>query len=259
MIELRNVSCPAGKPILKNVNLLLRRGEITGIIGRAGSGKSMLLRLLSLAGGSGGKASGEIRFKNRDEELVLKKEALRLITLHDGAAPENMDQRLYDFLLLSRLPYKPLFRPFHEHDLNIVDRYIDFFRLREYTDSPLGYLSESRLHSALLAFSFIRESDLLLIDNPTALLDPAAVKLLYRELTRYVMNGDRAIVLASQDITFIAQTADRVIVLDDGMVAADGGVGIIDGELMKKHFSTDVSVSKNIYNGRPMIHIFSDN
>jgi iron complex transport system ATP-binding protein len=259
MIELRNVSSPAGRPVLKNMSLALRRGEITGVIGRAGAGKSMLLRLLSLSGGSGGRAGGEILFKNRNEELVLKKEALRLITLHDGAAPENMDQRLYDFLLLSRLPYKPLFRPFHEHDLNMVDRYIDFFRLREFANHPLGSLSESRLRSALLAFSFIRESDLLLIDNPTALLDPAAVKLLYRELTRYVMNGDRAIVLASQDITFIAQTADRVIVLEDGMVAADGGAGIIDGELLKKHFGTDVSVSKNIYNGRPMIHIFSDN
>ncbi len=103
---------------------------------------------------------------------MLKKEALRLITLHDGAAPENMDQSLYDFLLLSRLPLQTPLPAFHEQDLNIVDRYIDFFRLREFTDIPARIPSSKPAAVRSLAYSFIRESDLLLIDNPSLYLDP---------------------------------------------------------------------------------------
>jgi len=64
------------------------------------------------------------------------------------------------------------------------------------------------------------------------------------------------VLLASGDINFIAQTADRVLVMDAGILAEDIAPERIDVELIRRYFKIEVLVSRNIYNGRPELHVF---
>jgi len=110
----------------------------------------------------------------------------------------------------------------------------------------------------MLAHTFISEAHAIALDNPTNDLDIASARRLKRAVGRYVMNGDHIVVISSNDLNFIAQAADRVIILDGGRVVGNGPVSILDQETVKRHFGTEVLISRNVYNGRPEFHLFPD-
>lgn len=112
---------------------------------------------------------------------------------------------------------------------------------------------------ARLAHVFCREAKHLVLDDPAAGLDIASMKLLQRAIARYTVEGDRIVVFTSNDLNFAAQTADRILVLDEGMLVESGTPQMIDADLVRKYFRTDVTVSRNIYNGKPEVHFFPEN
>ena len=110
----------------------------------------------------------------------------------------------------------------------------------------------------MIAHAFIGEAYAVVLDNPTNDLDIASVRMLRKALSRYVMNGNRIAICCSNDLNFISQTADRILVMDAGRVVETGPPDMLDAELIKKYFGIDVIISKNIYNGKPEIHLFPD-
>ena len=122
----------------------------------------------------------------------------------------------------------------------------------------IGDVPDGVLRRALLARALIRSAHAVLLDNPTGDLDIVSVRLLKKALARYVIEGSRIAVISSVDINFIADVADRVLVMDGGRIVESGPVDIIDAELIRRYFGVDVIISRNIYNGRPQIHTFPD-
>ena len=61
---------------------------------------------------------------------------------------------------------------------------------------------------------------------------------------------------ASGDLSFAAQTADRILVMEDGAVVEDIAPESLDADIIRRYFKTEVLVSRNIYNGRPEVHFF---
>jgi iron complex transport system ATP-binding protein len=213
----------------------------------------MLLK--SMAGMVTGHA-GDILIGTQPLRSIGKKELERRISSQFGAYPENMADTLRHFLLLARAPFRRLLHPFSEYDRQVVDEVMRSLGLDLYRDSELGRLPGGVLKISLLAFAFARSSEILLLDNPTSGLDLHSWGLLQRALMRYSFDGEKTAVVASNDINFIAQTADRVLVLDGGTVVLDTRPEAIDSALLKRHFGVDVLVSRNIYNGKPEVHFF---
>ncbi len=255
MIELQNVSCDLGRRrVLDGIDLVCNTGEIIGLVGASGSGKSVLLKLIA------GKIShfeGDVRINDRPYASYGEKEFHR-VTSYLDERPENLDEAVADFLLLSRIPYKRFLNPFTDYDLQAVEQAMAVFDLEPLRDEPLAALSGDQFSRVLLAFAFARGSRVMLLDNPTKELDVRSTVLLQKAIARYVLNGDTIVIIASNDLNFIAQTADRVIVLDEGRVALAGTHDSIDADLIKQYFGVDVFVSRNVYNGRPNVHFFPE-
>lgn len=244
-----------GKEVLSNISLSFNDGEVVGIIGRGGSGKSLLLGAIA---GAYRNFAGEILVGRRPVRGLPRRELARAVTFH-AAEPGNEDENVREFLKLARLPFKKFLNPLTDYDLQIVDESMALLELEEMADRPLRALSGSYAKRALLAFSLVRNTDLLLLDNPTAGLDLRSLALLQKALSRYALGGKNIAVVASNDLNFIAQTADRIVVLDGGAVALQGGPEIIDVDMVKRFFGLDVFVSKNVYNGKPNVHFFPEN
>ncbi len=242
--------------ILNNFNMTLNDGEIIGIIGRAGTGKSVFLKILA---GILKNFEGEILYNSRPLSSFTRNEINKDISYLNYKRPDNPDDTIYDFTLLSRIPHKSLFKPFSEYDLQVTEEYLRAFNLIRHRDKVLGQLSDSNLKKTLLAHTFAREASLLLMDNPTGETDIEASSLLRKNLIKYVIDGDRIAIIASNDLNFIFQTADRIIILKNGSVAVDMLPHNIDSDLIKELFGIEVIMSRNIYNGRPEIHFFPDN
>ncbi len=254
MIEINDLSygTELGE-ILKDISVAINDGELIGLIGPSGAGKTVFLRILS---GITTGYRGDIIY-SWPETYAGKAKPVRA-HLFTGTLPQNLEDTLYHYLLLSRTPYKKVFSPFSEYDLQVVDRYVDAFGLRPLAETKLSLLSHSAMTAALLARSFIREPYALYLDTPATLCDIKTRNALLKSLKKYVMDGNRTAVIASDDLTFVCQAADRVFIMAGGTIAKAVTPRDLDAKTVKDYFGVDVIVSKNIYNGRPEFHLFPE-
>ncbi len=255
MIEISDLTLSINhRPILRDISVELNDGEIIGIIGQTGSGKTMLLKTMAgqIANRSGGiSVGGTVRSAGRQ---LRKRDA----SYYGGAVPHNLDETLYDFLLLARAPYKKFLRPFADYDRQVADDYLSLLGLNSYGSEQLFTLPDGIFKRALIAHILIRDTAAVFLDNPTNDLDLVSMKLLKKALTRFVTNGDRIVVICSNDINFVAQTADRLLVMDNGRIAETGTADLLNAEMIKKYFGIDSIISRNVYTGRPEVHFFPD-
>ena len=255
MVEFRDVSCVFGaRKTLSAVNAALNPGETVAVIGKGGSGKTVLLNIASRIMRN---FSGDVLIRHRPVQSYSRRDLYRAVTFL-GMTPRNMEETVINFLLMARMPYKKLLNPFTEYDLQVVEENIDAFGLGPIRDEQLGMLSASAVQRVYCAFSFIRGAYLLLMDNPTRDLDLESIVLLQKAMARYAFDGKRIVLFASNDLNFVAQTADRILVMDEGRIVLTGAYDIIEPEMVKKYFGVEVFISRNIFNGKPNIHYFPE-
>jgi sulfonate transport system ATP-binding protein len=188
----------SGRGVLNGLDLDIRKGEFLALLGRSGAGKSTLLR--ALAGLDHGVAgSGELKVPHglsvvfQDARLLPWKRALDNITL--GLAGENVRARAMAALEEVELAGRERAWP-HE-------------------------LSGGEQQRVALARSLVRAPELLLADEPFGALD-ALTRLRMHDLLRRLCARHRpAVLLVTHDVDEAIKLADRVIVLDDGKLAAD--------------------------------------
>ncbi len=256
MVEANYLTFPTKNPFLKKVTFSLSPGEITGLIGKSGSGKSLLLKLLS---GMDTDFNGELSIKNFLLKSLNKNQIIKLVSLNTAMIPQNLDETVYNYLLLARMPFKKFMKPFSEFDLQVIEKYIEAFELEKFRNNSLKNLPKGILAMVNLACQFSRESALLLLDEPSCNLAPDQIKILIRQITRYVSDGLRNCIIASNNISFLAQVSDSLIILQDGQLTDIINTSKITAPLLSHYLGTEIFVSRNIYNGRPEVHIFPEN
>ncbi len=250
MLELRGVRLPMGAET--PISLEFETGSITAIIGPSGSGKSLLLAAVARRFSP----PGEILIAGRSLSGITQKEYPLYVSYFDGSTPADFGETLHDFLLLARAHMKRFLHPFGEHHLQAADSAIEAFDLNEYRSRVFCTLPSDALRRALIALSVLRDSELLLMDDPVAGLGIHSMGIVQRALARHTMGGDRTVLFASGDLSFAAQTADRILVMEDGAVVEDIAPESLDADIIRRYFRTEVLVSRNIYNGRPEVHFF---
>jgi iron complex transport system ATP-binding protein len=255
MIDIKNLSLAInGRPILRDITTAMGDGEIIGIIGKTGAGKTMFLKAIA---GQVGRQTGTISFRDLPAATGPRSER-NMVTYYSSAAPRNLDETLFNFLLLSRIPYKKFLRPFSAYDRQVAEEYMALFNLETYSEDTLRILPDGIFKRAVLAHVLIREPYAVLLDNPTNDLDIVSLKLLQKALKRYVTDGDRIAVVCSNDVNFIAQTADTLLVMNSGKIVKAGNADILDSDLIKNYFGIEAIITRNVYTGKPEVHFFPD-
>ncbi len=238
--------------ILRGINAVYNEGEITGIIGKSGSGKTSLLKAIA---GTIKFNEGDILFNNLSIKSLSIKNRERLIaSLSCDNSHNIIDESLFNFLMQSRKLHKKSFSPFTDLDAQITEEYIKIFNLNDQREKKVLTLSEGTFKKALIACQFIKNADILLLDNPTGNLDMESKALLQKAIMKYSIDGDKIILIACNEIDFLLQTADKIVIMDEGRIAAEVTPDTIDAHLINKYFNTEVLLSKNIYNGKPIVH-----
>jgi ABC-2 type transport system ATP-binding protein len=198
---------------LDGVSLDVRRGEIVGLLGPNGSGKSTLI---AVAAGLLDPCAGEVAIEGQPRAADPRGFAARI-----GLVPQ--DSALYDELTAGEnLLFFGRLYALSGHDLRRrVARTLSRVGLAGRGNERVGTLSGGMRQRLNLAAALIHDPPILLLDEPTAALDPAARDGLHADLTRLRDEG-HAILLSTHHVDEAEQACDRVAVLDRGRLAAEG-------------------------------------
>jgi energy-coupling factor transporter ATP-binding protein EcfA2 len=200
---------------VRGVDVNLRDGEVVALMGRNGSGKSSLLWALQ---GSGRRQAGVLAVSGprgeQDPHQVSPAEARRLV----GLVPQQPADLLYLGAVADELAQadREAGRP-PGHTRALLDRLVPGVT----DDVHPRDLSEGQRLSLVLAIQLSATPGVVLLDEPTRGLDYSAKRSLTRVVEDLAASG-HAVVIATHDVEFAAATAQRVLVLADGDVVADG-------------------------------------
>ena len=226
MIELRHVSFRFSEQsdwILKDISLEIGRGEAFGLLGTSGSGKTVLLKLIA---GLLEPTEGEILFqgsralKNNEKS---RREFAKLIgmSFQRGGLLDCFDvQENIDFVLreLTRLK-KPQRREITEEILRKVG-------LQEAADFPLKSLSGGMLKRLSVARAMVLEPKILLLDEPTAGLDPITSADIVKLISDYRTEMGATVFFVTSDLSVAFLLGQRIGLLSEGQLQEEGEVSL---------------------------------
>jgi ABC-type multidrug transport system ATPase subunit len=216
VIDARDIQKRFGKIVaLDNVGFRLGSGEVLILLGPNGAGKSTLLKILaSLYRPS----NGSVRLFGQDP--LDKRSRIRNMTSFLG---ENY--ALYDDLTVRKnLQFFGRLYDISDKALDTRMRYwLKRFDAMQYIDRDVGELSRGTKQKIALCRALINQPRLLLLDEPSAFLDPAASRMLHSELNALSRSGV-SIVYATQRLDELYKIGDRVLLLRNGRVMALGSI-----------------------------------
>jgi iron complex transport system ATP-binding protein len=206
-----------GRVVLAGIDLTLRPREVSVIIGPNGAGKSTLIAALA---GLLSPTTGEALLDGTPLPGLDRRARARRIALlpqHTDIAWPITARSLVE---LGRIPHQGAFG-LRDVDRASVDRALDAAGVQPLADRPVGDLSGGERARVLIARALAGDADWLLADEPLTGLDPGhaldALDLFRREARR-----GAGVLLTLHDLDLAARIADRIVVLSDGRIQADG-------------------------------------
>ncbi len=204
-----------GRAILNNIDLHAHCGELTVLIGRNGAGKSTLMKALV------GELpfSGSITFSGHGGDPTPHKPRCGYVpqTLSiDRSSPTSVRDMLLCYT--SRLP---VFLPRRAKTIDALKTHLAMFGAESLMDKRVGELSGGELQRVLLSLATWNKPDMVLLDEPVSGVDNEGLLSFY-QLMESLREQDMLTVLISHDLTFVREHADRVVLLENGSVAASG-------------------------------------
>ncbi len=205
---------------LDDVNVAINQGEFVGIIGHTGSGKSTLIQLLNgLEFPTEGKVIVDGTIVGED------KKKLKLIRQTVGLVFQYPEYQLFEETVEKDVAFGPM-------NLDLSQEEIDYrvkealelvgFNFKKIKDASPFDLSGGQKRRVAIAGVLAMKPDYLILDEPTAGLDPAGRNEIFEQIKKLHKSSNTTIVMVSHSMEDIAKLVDRVIVLSKGKVHMEG-------------------------------------
>ena len=224
---------------LAGISEKVESGEWLGVIGPNGAGKTTLLRsaahLVRYEGAieiGGQRASG------------LRRRALARLVAYVPQLPElPPEMSVADYVLLGRTPHIGYLRMETAADREICAGLLDRMGLAPMAARRLGTLSGGELQRVVLARALAQQAPVLLLDEPTSALDLGRRMDALELIDEIRAERGLTVLSAIHDLTLAGQFADRLMLLADGEIAAEGPArSVLDDSLLAGHFGPGIQV-----------------
>ncbi len=212
MLEFINVSLKkGGKSILDSISFGVKKGKITALIGKNGSGKSSLL---NLANGLG-KYSGEIRLCGKDIRKYSPRERAHLAAFLPQIMPDTA-LSVSSLISLGRTPYTGGMGILRDSDKEAVRRAMVLTNTEKLAERNISTLSGGEKRRVFLALLLAQETPLIILDEPTAYLDLSYSAELCTLLRELCTKHGKTVLVVMHELTAAIELCDDIALLDNG-------------------------------------------
>ncbi len=255
----------SGEPVLQDLSLDFTRGNVIGILGANGCGKSTLfMNLLGVLKPQ----QGQVLWNG--DPLKYDKKSLRQLRQQIAMVFQDPDQQIFYTDVMSDIAFS--LRNLGVDESIIQQRVTQALALVDagsFRHKPVQYLSHGQKKRVAIAGALVMDADYLLLDEPTAGLDPAGRQQMIHIIERIVAQGKR-VVISSHDIDLIYQVCDYLYVLSQGRLLCEGSerkvflqasqlqeAGLVQPWLVKLHTELGMPLYKTeqqlfaAHNGQP--------
>lgn len=204
-------------PVISDINLELRSGQLACLIGENGIGKSTLLKTLT---GFLPKLKGSLLLGNRDIESFSQRELARQVSIVLTQKPDVQNLTIEEIIGLGRSPYTGFFGRLRAEDRKVVDDAIATMGIEKLRGRMIQTLSDGERQKVMIAKALAQETPIILLDEPTAFLDFPSKAETFQSLQRMAHERDKLILLSTHDLELAVRFADSLLEVKKGTLQA---------------------------------------
>ena len=235
VFEIKNLSFyyPANKEkaALLDVSLSIEQGEYIALCGRSGSGKSTLLRHLKTVLTPDGPRKGQIFFDGRELSKIDHREQSSRI----GYVMQNPDAQIVTDMVWHELAFGLESLGYDQQTIRLrVAEMASYFGIQGWFHKNVAELSGGQKQLLNLASIMAMQPDVLILDEPTSQLDPIAAADFLNTVRKINLELRTTIIITEHRLEDVLYAADRVIVMEEGKVSAQGSPREIGLELQRQ-------------------------
>ena len=217
-VEIRNLTFGYDdKTILRDISVSFGKPELVCILGPNGVGKTTIVkcinRLLKFK-------EGTILIDGKDSKEMSLLEMARILAFVPNSSSSVFSMSVAEAILMGRHPHAGWTTS--ERDLEVVDEAIEIMGLQEFSGRDIRELSAGQLQRVMIARGLAQEPQILILDEPTSNLDVKHQMNVMSFLKRYAREKGIMVIMVCHDLNITAAYADRVVIMKDGGIFADG-------------------------------------
>ncbi len=210
ILKLINVSLGYNKVIYRGINACASAGEMIAVVGANGMGKSTLLRSIS---GILRYMGGEIRIFDKPAESYSPAKLARHVSFVPSRSPVTKNLSLFDMVATGCYGKSDWLGQISEADRERVVNTLALVGLNGLEERDSSGLSDGEFQRAAIARSFVQDSNIILMDEPTAFLDIANKITITKLLKEIAVNENKTIIYSTHDLIQAIKSCDKIWIL----------------------------------------------
>lgn len=238
-------------PVFTGLDLRIDTGTVTTLVGANGSGKSTLLkafgRLLP-------PRAGTVRLSGTPLDRLSPRQVARRLAVLPQKPLTPAATTVRDLVMRGRHPHQSLLRPWSPGDAELVEAAMVATGVDEVAGREVTSLSGGQLQRVWIALVLAQDTPTILLDEPTTFLDLAHQLEVLRLVRRINVGQGRTVVMVLHDLGLAARFSDRLVVVHDGGVLADGHPwDVLTPDTLATAFGLDAAVIADPASGTPLV------
>lgn len=249
-------------PFYPLINVSANEGDFIALLGRNGVGKSTFLRSIARLQPH---IAGDIKIMGDSFQKIERVEFSKKLSFIPAEPIHAANMTVYEFISLARYPYNGWFGVIGDTDKEIIHSALEHVNLLNFSNRELDTLSDGERQKAMIAFAIAQDSEIVLMDEPTAFIDLPAKYEIVRLLKELSLKG-KTVIFSTHDLHTAIREVDTIwLMLDDGLtlgspedLALNGDINrLFDGTDLFLDLSSGGFLSKKTPNKK--INLFADN
>lgn len=223
--------------IADQVNISLEKGQLIGLVGGNGIGKSTLLRTLSkvqdpIAG------TVAINHKNINDYQAIDLAKVLSLVLTEPVLSKNLS--VFELIALGRQPYTNWVGNLSENDITIIEKALYQTNIEDLKHKKCFELSDGQLQKVMIARALAQDTSLIILDEPTSHLDMYHKAYILKLLQKLAKETGKTILFSSHEIDLAIQLCDKMIVMTPNKVQSGSPCQLIEQGVFETLFPKDL-------------------